>query len=69
MTLQIPQSGLNFPGNRSLQAHPATYTVRSGDNLYKIACYYGDVSPEQIAVANGLSAPYSVSAGQVLNIP
>ena len=69
MTLQIPQSGLTFPGNRSLQAHPATYTVRSGDTINKIACYFGDVSPEQIAAANGLSEPYQLNVGQVLNIP
>ncbi|MFC1879694.1 LysM peptidoglycan-binding domain-containing protein [Chloroflexota bacterium] len=69
MTLQIPQSGLTFPGNRSLQGHPATYTVRTGETLHKIACYFGDVSPEQIAFANGLTAPYNLTTGQVLNIP
>jgi hypothetical protein len=53
--LTIPQSGA-FPGNRAL-AHPATYTVASADEtVYSIACKYGDVDPNAIATANGISA-------------
>ncbi len=68
--LKIPQTGNWSAGNRYLAAHPATYTVRSGDSIYKIACaVYGDVDPLAIAAANGLAAPYTLSVGQVLQIP
>jgi LysM repeat protein len=69
MTLKIPQTGRTFPGNRSLRPHPASYTVRAGDTIYKIACAYGDVSPDAVVAANGLAKPYNLSPGQVLNIP
>jgi LysM repeat protein len=69
MTLQIPQTGHPFPGNRSLRPHPTTYTVGTGDTIYKIACAFGDVDPEAIAAANGLTKPYNLSPGQVLHIP
>jgi len=69
MTLQIPQTGHPFPGNRSLRPHPTTYTVGTGDTIYKIACAFGDVDPDAIAAANGLSKPYGLSPGQVLQIP
>ncbi len=69
MTLSIPKTGRQFPGNRSLNSHPTTYTVRPGDTIYSIACYFGDVAPEGIVAANGLTAPYKLSTGQVLNIP
>lgn len=69
LTLQIPQSGGNFPGNAALRAHPTTYSVRQGENIYEVACAFGDVSPEAIAAANGLEAPYNLSAGQTLQIP
>lgn len=69
MNLKIPQTGRGFPGVRSLRSHPTTYTVVSGDTIYKIACYFGDVSPEGIAAANGLTKPYKLTPGQNLNIP
>ncbi|MGD0612877.1 MAG: LysM peptidoglycan-binding domain-containing protein [Anaerolineales bacterium] len=70
VVLTIPQTGDLFPGTRALHAHPSTYTVSNPqDNIYKIACYYGDVSPDEIAYANSLVAPYTVNVGQVLNIP
>ncbi len=69
LTLKIPQTGNPFPGVRALRAHPTTYTVGLNDTIYRIACAFGDVSPEQIAAANGLSAPYNLQVGQVLNIP
>ncbi len=68
-TLKIPQTGNPFPGNRALLSHPTTYTVQGGENIYEIACKFGDVSPDAIAFANGLTAPYSLSPGQQLYIP
>jgi len=67
--LTIPQSGSKFPANRALKSHPTTYTVRSGDTIYTIACDFGDVDPNTLIAANGLSAPYKLSSGQTLNIP
>jgi LysM repeat protein len=67
--LKIPQSGNPFIGPRVLQAHPTTYTVQSGDNIYSISCQFGDVSPEAIAYANQLSEPFRISVGQQLYIP
>ena len=67
--LKIPQSGNPFPGKRELRNHPTTYTVVSGDTIYSIACLFGDVSPEAIAYANSLEAPYNISSGDELKIP
>jgi LysM repeat protein len=49
----------------------ATYIVRSGDSLSKIARdVLGDMRRwPQIAAANRLSAPYTIRAGQVLQLP
>jgi len=67
--LSIPQSGNPYPAERSLLARPATYTVGSGDTIYKIACAYGDIDPISIAEANNLVAPYTLTAGTTLSIP
>lgn len=68
--LKIPATNHRWSsGARVLMQHPTSYTVRSGDTLYQIACAYGDVSPEAIIVVNNLTEPYTLSAGQVLNIP
>jgi LysM repeat protein len=68
-TLTIPQTG-SFPGDRSLHSHPDTYTVdSSGTTLYAVACYYGDVRPEDIASANSLSLSTTLTIGQQLSIP
>lgn len=67
--LKIPQTGTWNIGDRALKSHPTTYTVNSGDTIYSIACTYGDVDPNQIIAANNLSSPYTLTAGQTLNIP
>ena len=68
--LTIPQNAGGFPGSRSLQAHPASYSVVSGDEtVYSIACKYGDVDPNAIATANNISASSKLTVGQVLQIP
>lgn len=65
----IPQSG-SFPGERALAAHPTSYTVQTGGTgIYAVACLFGDVLPQDIATANGLSLDATLSAGQVLQIP
>ena len=69
MTLKIPQTGNPFPPPRHLKTHPATFTVRADDTIYKIGCYFGDVDPLQIAAANGLTSPYTLRVGQSLTIP
>ena len=55
--MRIPQNGSGFPGDRTLRAHPTTYTVQSGDTIYSIACLFGDVDPEAIAFVNNLTKP------------
>jgi LysM repeat protein len=70
--LKIPQSGKQFPGERALRSHPATYVVGStsdAQTIYAVACYYGDVDPAAIANANGLSLGAALNTGQQLSIP
>jgi LysM repeat protein len=68
-TLKIPQDGVPFDGQRSLLAHPTTYTVKAGDTIYSIACAVGDVDPIYLAQVNNLKPPYEVKAGTVLQVP
>jgi hypothetical protein len=65
----IPNNPLPFSGRRALHLHPAAYRVRPGDTIYKIACFFGDVDPLYLAQYNGLTAPYRLQYGQILNIP
>lgn len=67
--LKIPSTGTWTAGERKLANHPATYTVKANDTIYSIACYFGDVDPEAIILANNLQSPYTVEAGQELRIP
>jgi LysM repeat protein len=70
MVLQLPQTGKPFPGDRMQRVHPAVYTVSKADEtMYTIACTFGDVHPEAIAQANGLSIESVLSVGQQLRIP
>jgi LysM repeat protein len=68
-SLKIPQTGNPFEGDRSLHDHPATHVVKGDETIYKVACYYGDITPEAIIAANGLVAPYTLTVGQQLTIP
>jgi LysM repeat protein len=67
--LKIPQTGNDFAGERTLQSHPDTYSVQSGDSVYSIACKYGDVSPEAIAQRNDIGVNADLEAGRELEIP
>lgn len=70
MVLQLPQTGKPFPGERIQKSHPAIYTVSTaGETIYTIACEFGDVRPEAIAQANGLSLDSVLLIGQQLSIP
>lgn len=67
--LIIPQNLGPFEGNRQLHAHTSPYTVKSGDTFHSIACYYGDIWPEDIAAANGMNVTESLVAGSQIIIP
>jgi len=67
--LKIPQTGDPFEGERVLHEHPTTYTVQAGDNLNRIACYFGDVSPDMIALQNNLTSNPELQVGDKLIIP
>jgi LysM repeat protein len=67
--LQIPQTGNAYPGERMQLAHPTTYTVsRADETFYTIACAFGDVDPQELAQANGLSIGSALYVGQQLNV-
>lgn len=68
-TLRIPQTGNWTGSDRARNPHPTTHTVRAGETIYSIACFYGDVSPEAIIAVNQLEAPYTLTTGQTLDIP
>jgi LysM repeat protein len=70
--LKIPANGDTFPGDRALHSHTANmvFTVSAAyDTIYKIGCYFGDVDPNRIIVANNLKDPYTLTSGQKLIIP
>jgi LysM repeat protein len=68
--IKIPTTGHTWSvGGRALLSHPSTWTVDPGDTIYYIACQYGDVDPNAIAIANGLQSPFDLTVGQVLHIP
>ncbi|MCZ2128503.1 MAG: LysM peptidoglycan-binding domain-containing protein [Anaerolineales bacterium] len=69
LKLVLPRN-TSFSGSRVLAPHPTTYTVASGnESLYSIACKYGDVDPNAIASANGISVAAKLTVGQALQIP
>jgi LysM repeat protein len=69
LVLSIPQTGSHFPPPRAWHTHPSTWTVDPGDTLNSIACYYGDLTPQQIATANNLSTSATLTTGTSLTIP
>lgn len=69
--LKIPSGGswsANY-GARALRQHPTTHNVTSGDSVYTIACYYGDVDPASILAVNGFANASDIKAGQTIKIP
>ncbi len=69
LVLSIPQTGNHFPPPRSWHSHPDTYTVEPGDTIGNVACYYGDVTPQQIATANNITTSTTLTTGTKLTIP
>lgn len=67
--LKIPQTGDPFIGQRVLHEHPTTYTIQQDDTLNRIACYFGDISPDMIALQNGLTSYTDLTVGETLIIP
>lgn len=67
--LKIPQTGNPFEGLRVLNEHPTTYKVQAGDTLSSIACYFGDLSPDLIALQNGLPLDAALTVDETLVIP
>lgn len=71
VTLRIPSEGTwsaSQHGSRSLRNH-SSYTVKTGDTIGSIACYFGDVSPEGILAANRMSSAGDIQVGMSLDIP
>ncbi|MCW5873168.1 MAG: LysM peptidoglycan-binding domain-containing protein [Anaerolineales bacterium] len=68
-TLTIPSGVGSFGGNRSLRAHPASYVASGVDTFYSIACTFGDVWPEHIAEANGMTLDQAIAGGTQLHVP
>ncbi|MBT3320858.1 MAG: LysM peptidoglycan-binding domain-containing protein [Anaerolineae bacterium] len=70
LTLNIPQGGKTFSGDRAWHPHPdASYNVPQTTTVYAIACYFGDVDPAAILSANTISDPNNITAGTTLSIP
>ena len=69
--LIIPQNSVwnEKHGSRASAEHPAEYSVQSGDTLNRIACIYGDVTPEQLAIENGITSQDQLIPGLSLHIP
>lgn len=65
--LRIPTTDAE-PAPTPSPALETTYTVRAGDNLFRIGLAYG-INWTQIAEANGIVNPNQIYAGQVLKIP
>ena len=58
-------------GRRIVIPHPnpLIYTTKAGENLFSIACSYGDVRPEDIAARNQLLLSDPLPAGTEIVIP
>lgn len=63
-----PDSGTSDPTVTPSPNTETTYTVKAGDNLFRIGLAYG-ISWVQIAEANGIVNPNQIKVGDVLKIP
>ena len=68
--LKIPQTGNPFVWRaRAANPIPTTYKIQSGDTLNTIACSYGDVSPDMIALQNDLTILHRSTRWRSFNHP
>ncbi len=56
------------PSQADASIQASTYTIQSGDNLYRIALNYG-INMQELANYNNLSLEQTIYPGQVLTIP
>ena len=68
--LTMPGAGATAvpPATPQAQACSGSYTVKSGDNLFRIA-YNCGLTTEQLAAANGIRFPYTIYPAQVIKFP
>ncbi len=66
--LCIPAAGTTSQPIAAPPSQALTYTVKGGDNLFRIALTHG-VSVDALIRANGITSPNLLSVGQVLTIP
>ena len=68
--LVMPGAGATAvpPATPQAQACTGSYTVKNGDNLFRIA-YNCGLTTEQLAAANGIRFPYTIYPGQVVKFP
>ena len=66
--LVIPDTSAGLPGYTQGALDTETYTVRSGDGLFKIARAYG-VDPTTLARTNGIGVNTPLARGAVLHVP
>lgn len=55
----------NIPSKTGSDWRPDTYTVKKGDNLFRIGLEYG-YDYKEIAQANNIEPPYTINIGQTL---
>jgi LysM repeat protein len=75
--LAVPAPGTNAPAGAATQVAPppasgqpctGQYTVRTGDNLFRLA-YNCNLTTEQLAALNNIPWPYQIKVGQIIRFP
>jgi LysM repeat protein len=68
--LKIPTTG-EFPGDRQANSYtrPDTYMITGETTASEVACWYGDVYPEEIMQANNLKSNDLPDAAKTLLLP
>jgi LysM repeat protein len=69
-TLNMPAAGATAvpPATPLAQACSGSYTIKSGDNLWRIA-YGCGLTVESLAAANAVPFPYTIYVGDVIKFP